>query len=76
MTSIYKNDKALAEDFALYTSPEEDWELERRYVELCNDQDECKNILNTIRILDNIILNNFNSEHVVYPPHYLDRYIG
>lgn len=76
MTSIYNNDKAIADDFGLYTTPEEYRDLERRYIELCKDQDECKDILNTIRILDNIILNNFNSEHVVNPPHYLDQDIG
>ncbi len=76
MGSKYKNDKAFAEEFPFFSYREDERELDRKYEEWCNDQDECKNILNTIRILENIILNNFNSEHVVYPQHFVDRYIG
>jgi hypothetical protein len=47
----------------------------RLYKDWCDDQDEIKEILKTIRILEDIIINNFNYDHVVFPTHFLDEYL-
>ncbi len=76
LASKYKLNKDVSDEFPLFNDEESDKELELWYKEWAKNQDQCKKTLKTIRILENIILNNFNSKHVVYPPHFLDQYIS
>jgi hypothetical protein len=76
LASKYKLNKDVSDEFPLFNDAESDKDLDRWYKEWAENQDKCKKILKTIRILENIILNNFNSKHVVYPPHFLDQYIS
>lgn len=72
----YLKEKAFSVDFPLYYEPEEYEELKCQYWDWIQDENECKEILNTIRILEKIILENYNSEHIVYAPHPYDPDIG
>jgi hypothetical protein len=76
LASKYKFNKDVSEEFPLFNDDESDMELDRWRKEWAKNQDECKKTLKTIRILENIILNNFNSKHEVYPLHFLDQYIS
>jgi hypothetical protein len=76
LASKYKFNQEVSEEFPLFNDTESDRELVRWYNEWAENQDECKKILKTIRILENIIIKNFNSKHVVYPIHFLDQYIS
>jgi hypothetical protein len=68
-------DDKFFEDYPLFDDPDEVKERARLYKEWADDQDEIKEILKTIRILEKIIINNFNSNHVVFPTHFLDQYL-
>lgn len=59
-------------DFPLFNDSNSKAELDRWFSEWASDQDACKEILQTIRELENIIIIYFNSKHVEYPKHYLD----
>ena len=59
-------------DFPLFDDHNSKAELDRWYSEWAGDQDACKDILQAIRELENIIITFFNGKHVEYPKHYLD----
>ena len=68
-------DEQFFKDCPLFDDPDEVKKRARLYKDWCDDQDEIKEILKTIRILEDIIINNFNYDHVVFPSHFLDEYL-
>lgn len=72
MGYIFQDNYNISQEFPLFNDAKSEAELNRWFSELACEQDACKDILNTIRELEDIILTYFNSKHIVYPKHYLD----
>lgn len=67
-----QSDMKVSYDFPLFNTPESDAELQDALREVFLEQDECKEILMTIRYIEAIICSYFNNKHILYPKHYLD----
>ena len=67
LAAKYKVNLDISIDLPLFTDDNSEWELMCEEIVLTNDKKECIEILETIRILENIIKTFFDSKHVEYP---------
>ena len=66
LAAKYKVNLDISIYFPLFTDDNSEWELMCEEIVLANEKKECLKILETIRILDNIIKTFFDSKHVEY----------